>query len=91
MSRLDAPYGTHAERLDRLMLFVDSYCSPDELLSVMAACIREQQAALQLLVNSCDTQIRNKDGEQMGVRTPDRLTVAQARAVLAKYALEVKP
>lgn len=51
--------------------------------------VREQQAALMLLVNSCDTQVRNKDGEQMGVRTPDRSTVAQARAVLAKYALEV--
>lgn len=68
-----APYGTHAERLDRLMLFVDSYCSPDDLLFVMATCIREQQAALAGVIRVAD-------------RATDEFDAA--RAVLAKYALE---
>lgn len=95
-----APSGpSFAERVARLSQSLRLQEIPGAMLSSsetataldLLACIREQQAALQLLVNSCDTQIRNKDGEQMGVRAPDRLTVAQARAVLAKYALEVKP
>lgn len=41
-------------------------------------------AALRILCSSCDTNERNGDGSQRGVRTPNREHVEQARVLLSR-------